>query len=193
MKLDRINWFGLAGGLMVVVLVFASVAYAYPWWQLTVGAGFFEANASPMNTNFSLLGNMLTIPLIYFLNLTCLLSLIASAVAMLFYSVLPTKSYSKDLLGFAYKKPLMTLLVFVIGLLVVTYAAGILFQISFQMVGSTTVRLPASMSGGTAINVPIVTSFTWMFWLAVVAAALSIAARLYHRRIALTQPLAEPN
>lgn len=193
MKLNRINWFGLAGGLTVVVLVFASVAFAYPWWQLEVGEGFFEAHTSPMNTNFSLLGNMLTIPLVYFLNLTCLLSLIASAVAMLFYSVLPTKSYSKDLLGFAYKKPLVTLLVFVIGLLIVTYAAGLLFQISFPMVGSTTVRLPASMSGGTEINVPIVTSFTWIFWLAVVAAALCIAARLYHKRIAPTQPPTQPN
>lgn len=192
MKLNQINWFGLIGGLTIIVLVLASTAFAYPWWQLTIGQGFFEVNASPLNTNLRLLGTSLTIPLIWFLNLTCLLSFIASAVVMLIYSVLPTKNYSKDLLGFAYKKPLLTLLIFVIGLFIVTYAAGTLFQISIPMVGSTTVALPTSMTGGTAINVPIATGFTWMFWLAVVAAVLCIAARFYHKKIVPTSPPAQP-
>jgi len=192
MKVNQVNWFGLTGGIMIVGVVILSAAFAYPWWELTVGQEFLKADVSPLNTHFSVFGTVMTIPLIWVLNITCLLSLIASAIAILIYSVVPTRSYSKHLLGFAYKKPLFTLLLFVIGIFAIAFVFGALLQISFPVAGSTTLTVPASMSGSTTIKMPIVTGFTWVFWLAVAATVLCIAARVYHRRIALTAPPTEP-
>ena len=99
----RVNWLGLAGGVTTIVVVIVSLFY--PWWQLTVGENLAKANVSPLNTNFNLLGTTFTIPLIWALNVVSLLTLVASGIAMVVYSIIPTKSYSKHLLGFAYKKP----------------------------------------------------------------------------------------
>src|SRR3989304_2541056 len=113
--LTKINWFGLAGGITTIVVIITSMVY--PWWQLTIGEGLIQANASPVNTNFGFLGTAFTVPFIWALNIVSLLMLVASGVAMLVYSVFPAKPFSKHLLGFGYKKPLFTLLFFVIGLL----------------------------------------------------------------------------
>jgi len=178
---------------MTIVLVIISLMFASPWWQLTVGQGFLQANASPLNTNLSFLGVQITIPIIWVLNLTCLLSLIAGGIVMLVYSLIPTRNYSKHLLGFAYKKLLFTLLAFVISLFVVTLAANALLQFNIPLQGSTTTTLPKSLTRGSSVNVPIVARFTWVFWLATTSTILCIAARIYHRRITSTSDLTSKN
>lgn len=107
----KINWFGLAGGVTTIALIIVSLSN--PWWQLTVGEDLVKANVSPFNTNFNFLGTAFTIPLIWALNVICLLATFASGIVMLVYSLNPTKSYSRHLLGFSYKKPLFTLLFFI--------------------------------------------------------------------------------
>lgn len=62
---------------------------------------------------------------------------------MLFYSVKPTKSYSKQLLGFSYKKPLFSLIAFVSGLLILSSIAS-LFGIKVPIFGSAIVNVPSS-------------------------------------------------
>src|SRR4030065_1398527 len=116
--LTKINWFGLAGGITTIIVVVVSLFY--PWCQLTVGEDLLKATASPVNTNFGFLDTSFTIPFIWALNVVSLLTLLLSGIAMLVYSVMPTKSFSKPLLDFGYKKPLFTFLFFVIGLVVVT-------------------------------------------------------------------------
>jgi hypothetical protein len=179
------NWFGLAGGVTILVLIIVSLFS--PWWQITVGEDLAKANVSPVNTNFNFLDNTFTIPLIWALNLSSLLSLVASGIAMLVYSIMPTKPYSKHLLGFAYKKPLFILLFFVIGLFAVTQIVQAVFSLNVPMVGSETATLPESMTYGITIAVLISAEFQWPFWLAAVAAGLCIAARLYHKRTVTTQ------
>jgi hypothetical protein len=49
-KSQRINWFGFAGGITTIIVVFVSMLY--PWWQLTVGE-LFKTNASPVNANLA--------------------------------------------------------------------------------------------------------------------------------------------
>jgi phosphoglycerol transferase MdoB-like AlkP superfamily enzyme len=103
---------------------------------------------------------------------------------MLLYSVIPTKSYSKELLGFSYKKPIYALISFVAGLLVLVAIASFL-GVSIPVMGSSNVALPTQfMPMGASISVLVSGSFQLPFWLAIVAAALCIAARLYHRRVA---------
>jgi hypothetical protein len=178
----RINWFGLAAGIITLVVVVVSLFL--PWWQLTIGDKLIQVNASPMNTNFGLLSLQFTIPLIWAWNIASILTFVAAGLVMLLYSVIPTKSYAKELLGFSYKKPIYALISFVVGLLVLVAIANFA-GVSIPVMGSSNVALPTQfMPMGASISVLVSGSFQLPFWLAIVAAALCIAARLYHRRVA---------
>ena len=183
--LTKFNWFGLAGGVTTLLVI--AVSLFYPWWQLTVGDDLMKINASPVNTNFGFLDTSFTIPFIWALNIVSLLSLLASGIAMLIYSIIPRKSYSKHLLGFGYKKPLFTVLFFVIGLVVITMILQAVLSLNVPLMGSTTSTLPIPFVSGVTLSVLLSAGFQWSFWLAVVAAALCIAARLYHKKVAAAQ------
>jgi len=182
--LTKFNWFGLAGGATTLLVI--AVSLVYPWWQLTVGDDLMTINASPVNTNFGFLDTSFTIPFIWALNIVSILSLLASGIAMLIYSIIPRKSYSKHLLGFGYKKPLYTVLFFIIGLVVTTIILQAVLSINVPLMGSTTSTLPIPFVSGVTLSFLLTAGFQWSFWLAVVAAALCIAARLYHRKVAPT-------
>jgi hypothetical protein len=183
--LSKINWFGFVGGALTILMIVVSMFY--PWWQLTVGDDLIKINASPVNTNFGFLDASFTIPFIWALNVIGLLTLLLSGVAMLIYSVMPTKSFAKPLLDFGYKKPLFTFLFFVIGLVAVTMILQAILDFNLPLMGSATNTLPIPFASGVTISVFLSAGFQWSFWLAVVAAALCIAARLYHKKVATTQ------
>ena len=178
-----INWFGLSAG--IITLIVLVISFYVPWWQLTIGENLIKVNASPVNTNFGLFGGaQFTIPLIWALNLISILTFTACGVVMLIYSVNPTKSYSKHLLGFSYKKPLYAVVSFAVGLVVIVIIAGFL-GMSIPLMGSATVTLPTKfISSDLGISALVSGSFQLPFYLAIVAAALCIAARLYHRNLA---------
>jgi hypothetical protein len=176
----KVNWFGLAAGIITIIML--AVSLFIPWWQLTVGDNLMTVNASPMNTNFGLFGAQFTLPLISALNVVSVLTFTASGSVMLFYSIKPTKSYSKQLLGFSYKKPLFSLIVFVSGLLILTSIAS-LFGIKVPIFGSATVIVPSNFLMSGSVETSISGSFQLPFWLGILVAVLSIAARLYHGRI----------
>jgi len=180
--LAKINWFGFAGGATTILVI--AVSLFYPWWQLTVGDDLMKINASPVNTNFGFLNTSFTIPFIWALNVIGLLTLLLSGVAMLVYSVMPTKSFSKPLLDFGYKKPLFTFLFFVIGLVVVTVILQAVLSINLPLMGSATSTVPIPFASGITLTVLLSAGFQWSFWLAAVAAGLCIAARLYHKKVA---------
>jgi hypothetical protein len=180
--LTKINWFGFAGGLSTIVMIVVSMFY--PWWQLTVGENLITINASPVNTNFGFIGTAFTIPLIWAFNVIGLLTLLLSGVAMLIYSVMPTRSFAKPLLDFGYKKPLFTFLIFIIGLVVVTMILQAVLGFNLPLMGSATNTLPIPFASGVTISVLLSAGFQWSFWLAAVAAGLCIAARVYHKKVA---------
>jgi hypothetical protein len=177
----RINWVGLAGGVTTIVVV--AVSLFYPWWQLRVGEGLVTANASPLNTSFDILGTSFSMPLLWAMNLASVLTLLLSGITMVIYSLMPAKSYSKTLLGFAYKKPLYTLLAFVVILFASTLLVQALLHFSLPLTGSTNSAFPIPLIQGTTISVLISAGFQLPFWLAIVAAGLCIAARFYHKRV----------
>jgi hypothetical protein len=180
--LTKFNWFGLAGGATTILMIVASLFY--PWWQLTVGDDLLTLNISPVNMNLGFLGTSLTVPFIWALIIVGILGLLASAIAMLIYSLFPRKSYSMHLLGFGYKKPLYAVLFFVIGLVATTMICQAVLDFNIPLMGSTTNTLPIPFASGITISVLLSAGFQWSFWLAVVAAGLCIAARLYHRKVA---------
>lgn len=178
----RINWFGLAGGVTIFLAIVASLFV--PWWQLTIGDDLVSAKISPLSTNFNVLGSAFTIPLIWVLNIVGLLSMVLSGVAMLIYSILPTKSYSNQLLYFGYKKPLFTVLFFVCVLFALTMILQAVLNVTVPLSGSATSTARLPFVPGTTVEATIVAQFQWSFWMAAVAAGLCIAARLYHGKVA---------
>ncbi len=178
----KFNWFALAGGATTIMVI--AVSIVTPWWQLTVGDDLMTINASPVNVNMGLLDTSVTIPFIFALNIVGILSLLASAIAMLIYSVIPRKSYSMHLLGFGYKKPLYTVLFFIIGLVATTMISQAALNFTIPLMGSATSILPIPFVEGITLTVLLSAGFQWSFWLAVVAAALCVAARIYHGKVA---------
>ncbi len=174
-----INWFGVAAGVTTLVLV--AVSLFVPWWQLTVGENLIQVNASPINTSFGLFGTPFTVPLIWALNLICILTFVASGAIMLLYSIMPTKPYAKELLGFSYKKPLYILLFFFFGLIAITIGGA--FGLNLPILGTANVSLPTSLTMGASISASVLASFLLPFWLAIAAVVLCAAARLFHGRV----------
>jgi hypothetical protein len=178
----KMNWFGLAGGALTLAVVIISLFT--PWWQLTAGDNLITASLSPFTTGFSILGTSFTIPLIWASNLAVIFSLTAAGIIMLIYSAVPTKPYSKQLLSFAYNKPLFSIVAFVVLLFAMTVIIRTLLNLNIPLSGSSTSSLPTALTQGVTVSVRISTGFEWPFWLGVAATGLCIAARLYHRKIA---------
>ena len=177
----RINWLALAAGIATLIML--AISLYSPWWQLTIGENLIKINASPVYTNFGLLGTQFTIPVIWALNLITILTFTACGVVMLVYSLLPTKPYAKQLLSFSYRKPLYTVVSFVVVLLIIVLIAGH-FGLSIPLSGSATFTLPGNLAQGATVSALLSGNFQLSFWLAIAAAALCIAARLYHSRVA---------
>ena len=182
MKLQsKINWFGLAGGIATILLIAVSVFV--PWWQLKVGDSVVAANVSPIYTNFNLVGNSFTVPLLFAVNLSCILLSLAGGIVMLIYSVKPAKSYSTRLLSFSYRTPLLFVVVFLIGLVALTFVIQLLLSFSVPLFGTAQISLPSSSTQGMNVSVLLSAGFLWPFYLAVASAILCVAARLYHKRV----------
>lgn len=101
---------------------------------------------------------------------------------MLLYSVVPTKPYAKELLGFSYKKPLYVVVAFLATLVALMSIAGAL-GLNLPLMGTANVILPANFTLGASISASVLAGFLFPFWLAITAAALCIGARLYHGRV----------
>lgn len=178
----KLNWFGLAGGVLTIVLVVVSLFT--PWWQLTAGENIVQADISPFNMGFSLFGKAFTVPLIGALNLTTILTFAVAGIVMLIYSFIPTKPYAKHLIGFSYYKPLASLLFFVAILFALTTIMQSIVSLNVPLTGTATSTLSTAMTQGVTVRIMVSTAFQWPFWLAAVTSGLCIAARLYHKKIA---------
>jgi hypothetical protein len=177
-----INWFGLAAGIATILLI--GISLYVPWWVVQVGDGLFQINTSPINTSFSLVGNQpFVIPLVWAFNLISILTLASGGIIMLIYSLVPTKSYSKKLLSFSYKKPLYAVVIFVVSLISIVIVARSAFGFNIPLLGAERIQVPQSMTFGATISALVTANFLWPFWLGIVTAGLCIAARLFHERV----------
>ena len=120
------------------------------------------------------------------MNLTGSLTFLASGIIMLIYALIPAKPYSKDLLNFAYRKPLYIVILYLAGLLVMTFAAQAFLGQGIPITGSANLTLPSSMTMGANISILVTSAFQWPFYLAIIAAGLNITARVYHTKLTKT-------
>jgi hypothetical protein len=184
-----VNWLGVAGSISIFLLI--AVSLFVPWWQVTVGSpntAFGKFSVSPLNMNVNFMGQSFTVPLMIVINVSVILALLAASIAMLIYAVNPTKAYAKRLLGFSYRKPLYALIIFIVGLVATILLVKSVVGLDVPFVGSFNVDTSGSffqsILGGISItNMWLTASFQWPFYLAIVAVALCIAARLYNKKV----------
>ena len=181
MNVQNINWLALVAGILVLALI--PLSFISPWWQIVIGENLLAVKASPVNSNFGFMETNFTAPLLWALNLTVVLVLLAAAVAMIIYAFVAAKPYSKDLLDFAYRKPLYMVIFFIAGLMGTVLVLQAAIQLDIPIMGTSNITLPSSLTNGADVSVGAVAGFGWAFWLAVAAAAMCIAARIYHRRL----------
>ena len=180
MRLRTINWFGIICAASLALLLFLSVAFRAPWWRLTIADGLGSVELSPMDADIRLLGQTVEVPILWYLNLGTKVTILLVA-AMLFFSSLKIDgARSRRLMELSYKKPLYI----VLGLIAIGALSklliGSLLPFDVPFVGTSTVVINAR---GATISVPVTATFTWVFGLAVIAAVLSLSARLYHSRV----------
>ena len=197
MQLKNVNWIGLVSGILLIAVILLSLYN--PWWQLRIG-DFGYANFSLLNTDFSFLGITFFIPLLTAINVSCLLLLSISAALMIVYSVNQTKKYSKQLLCWSYKKPPAILITF-IGLIValsllVSFIANQYAQVNFTIpiMGTSVIQVPSELLGelsGVQISIAVSGAFQWTFYLAITAAVLCIATRIFYDKASfMAKPVA---
>jgi len=195
-----VNWFALVGGVLTLVLAVASLFV--PWWQITVGHTLAKIGLSPVNLSTDIVGYSVALPIIMAISWMFMVMLASAGIVLTVYSIMPARPYSKRLLGFAYQKPLGTLIGFLVLMLLVTNG-GTIFgmmvgssnmsgaDLNVPWVGAKTLQLPSSISQGAIHGIAVSTEFGWTFWLAVAVAGLCVAARLYHKK--LEKPVTDEN
>jgi len=192
----RLNWFALAAGVLMLVVVALSIFT--PWWKLQIGSGtgFVAVNANPFYTNISLLRLNFVIPILFAVNIAMIALFTASGVIFIIYSIKPTKSYSKHLLSYGWKRPLYTIIGFIVVIAVILYVVPEVINSMghtsmvpvplVPLIGSSVIQLPSGMFGNSnsiQIGITVITTFEYTFYLGVAAAVLGIVARVYHPRI----------
>lgn len=176
MRLDGINWLGLAAAVGMLILPLLPS----PWWQVDIG-GAAEAGISPFVVDMVVFGERVTIPLLPYVLLGAKLTMIVAGVALLLASLAPVRWWSKRVFGFGYKRAPEMVISLVAFLTVGALLSGYLLKgMSLPLIaGATTSTIEV---GGVALTVPITAWLTSTFWLAVGIAVLAIAARIYHRK-----------
>ena len=182
----NINTIGLVAAITIFVLII--VSYFAPWWQLIVGNPTLAAiNISPLNLYLSIFDKILTIPLIWAINISCLLMLLAGGIIMTVYSLAPTKTYAPKLLGYGYKQPLIAVILFVLEVFGLVFSVRAFTGLEIPLMGPGLIALPSELApGGVSVSVNVEASFGWPFFLAIAVVVLCITARLYHKKIAKT-------
>jgi len=186
------NWFAL----ITSVLMFATVVSSQfsPWWKAQIGSDLVTVNADPFFTSFNILGASYIIPIIFALNVGTAALFIASGIALIVYTVKPAEKYSKHLLSFGWKRPLYVAIGFIATLASLLYITPTAINAMAHnivtptpivpLIGSSTIQLSSNI-----LNIPVqitittTATFTYSFFLGMVTAALSIAARIHHHRI----------
>jgi len=189
--MQKINFIALAAGISTLLLI--ALSLFVPWWQFTaLKPANVQVNFSPVNLNLTVAGSTVAIPLIIALNISCLLILLAGGLTLLIYAVKPTQPYSKRLLGFGYKQPLMVLVIFIIEIMTIPIMMQAIGGLNLPINGAATVIVPQKFSSNNAsTSLSVSAAFEWPFYFAIIVSGLSIAARIYHRKISKT-PILPP-
>ena len=194
----KVNWIGLSSAASMLFILYMSLAHGAPWWRLEVGGSLGSVNVSPLDIEVKIMGSAIDVPLLGFVTFGSKVSWVIVAAMMLAYSLDLSPRNSGELLGFSYRKPTYYVVGMILVGLVGRLVVGSFLPVEVPLVGVSTASF--RFEGGT-VSVPIRASITWVFWAAVVCAALSLGARLCYEGSAtvkanllrLRDPVAVPN
>lgn len=179
MQLRQVNWPGLMCSSALVTLLLFSFAYKMPWWTIKIGEDLGEIRISPFDTDIQLLGTTLELPVLYYLNLGAKITILLTAATLLLSSTNTFSKHSARLLDMSYRKPLyMTAFIVIFGV-VSKLVLRSTSDFDLPIVGTSVLQLT---SQGVKMSVPIVSSYTATFWLAVMSSILGISAKAYFNR-----------
>jgi len=177
MNVRKVNWPGFPFAASLMVLLYLSFAYKAPWWQLRIADGIGYVAVSPLDVDIMLMGVTINVPIIWYLTLGSKLTLLLVAAILSFYLTNPRGTHSKKLLDAIYKKPVYM----VVGMVLISTISKLIYDsflpFKIPIVGTSTTVVS---SQGVTLSVPITTTFTWVFWLAILSACLALATRVYH-------------
>ncbi|MDY6964845.1 MAG: hypothetical protein SVM80_02580 [Halobacteriota archaeon] len=198
MRLERVNWIGIAAGVITIIMPFLG-----PWWGLTFGTGAIDINLSPFGVEASIFGTPFSggtigSPLLSWFLLSIKLGIIYIGLVLLTGSVLSVSddyvANADQLVRFSAKKLLWLVLVFIIVLLIVIVIANQASGIIGSLIGGDIplqTELPYLIGEGELstelefmqFSSPIHMGFTNAFFVAVIAAGLGIASQFYQKRL----------
>jgi len=190
----KVNPLGFAAAAL---MMFLALEREPPWWRLSLGEGLLSFNASPFKMSLTVLGQEVLPPIVEYLTLGAWLVVVVGAVLMIVGS-LSTRAWSKSLMSFGLSK-----LAWEVGGIV---AAGVLAYLiagpylgalplptgGFEIVehtmpllaGEGVVKLKmAQEAGQVLVTIPVASTLTNRFYLAIAALAACVAARLYQGRL----------
>ncbi len=189
-RLPQVNWLGLVAGVLMLMLPFLG-----PWWSATVGTGAADVALSPFDYNISLLGQPISSTLVGYFLLAAKLSVIIGGALMIAGSVGAKRWWGRRLVRFGAMKVFWMLIGLIALLLVGAFFVNsilpsllggmggeeVAMQLNVPYIAGTTTST-IQVGDAATITAPITSSLTGIFWVAVLAAALGVAARIYHRR-----------
>ncbi len=182
----KINFIALAAGVSSLLLI--AISMFVPWWRFTIGnPANVQVSFSPVNFDMSHSGTSIAMPLVFALNIACLLTMVASGIILTIYALKPAESYSKQLLGFGYKKPLYTVVAFVAILIAIPLITQSFAGFTLPINGSATLSPPGS-NGSANVSAAL----EWPFYFAIVVAGLCVVARVFHGKVAKSPVLNSP-
>ncbi|RLF18916.1 MAG: hypothetical protein DRN06_00235 [Thermoprotei archaeon] len=193
----RVNPLGLAAAASLFILAYFREA---AWWTVNIG-DIAILNASPFKVTFNITNINILPPIIDYLTLGAWLAVIVGAGLMILGS-LTDKKWSKSLVSFGLSKITWELIGLVVVAVLLYVALGPMFNTLVNtftgglpgglqvlehktpfLVGEGLIQMRMPQGGGAVvISVPLKANITEYFMMAVMALALSIAARIYQGR-----------
>jgi len=193
----RINWLGVVAGALTLTLPFMGT-----WWRLTLGMDAVTMLMSPFGVEMSFFGEETIIsPLFWWFCLGLKLGVVYLGVLLLLGSVLSISdrraAIAEHLVRFSARKLLWLVVAFVAALVIVITLVNQSSEIFGSLIGDIPFQLQSDLpylsgeggiTGGSEdrsmyLSIPIFMELTRAFAMAVLAAALGIASRIYPKRL----------
>ena len=191
----KINWLGVIAGALTLALPFMGT-----WWRLTLGMDAVTMLISPFGVEMSLFGEeTIRSPLFWWFCLGLKLGVVYLGVLLLVGSVLSISdrraAIAEQLARFSARKLLWLVVAFVAVLVIVITLVNQSSEIFRSLIGDIPFQLQSELPylvgkgevsaglEGMHLSIPISMELTRAFAMAVLAAALGIASRIYQKRL----------
>ncbi|KXB07670.1 hypothetical protein AKJ51_00560 [candidate division MSBL1 archaeon SCGC-AAA382A20] len=190
-RLVLVNWFGIAGGVLMLALPFLGA-----WWTAAAGDGVITVSFSPFFYRFTVIGETLTSTLVNYMILAAKLTVLVGGVFLILGSVFSFKWWGRKLVRWGCLKVMWMAVLLVVSL----FLGSLLFNrfLDSILANFTGGEVPlefslpyligkgqaiADVQQGITLKAPIQMRFTPAFIIAILTAALGIGAKIYNSKV----------